>query len=216
VRRHWYKPGFWRWWWSTRSLDAKAPIVIAAVVLFGAGGYLAVAALPNTGSTSGREVVTMTRIVPGEVRIVTIRKVLYRTIADYATVTQRSRVATVAVRGKPVTTEITRNATVVTPPVTVNRRRLVTHVITHQQTVTVRQTVNAGGRTVTNESIVTQPVTQVSTTVFTSIVPVTTTVSVTTALPGSTVTRTVTVTTPGPTTTVVVFPSMTVTFPFGG
>ena len=192
MRHHWYKPSYWRWWWRTRSIDAKALILICAFVLFAVGGYLAVGALPNSGLASGSEVVTTTEIVRGKVRIVTISRVVtangrtrtigkpvYRTIAGHvetlpartalSTVTQRPGVVTVAVRGKPVTTEITRNSTVVTP-VTVSQRQLVTtqrivsHLVTQQQTVTTQQTLTAGGRTVTTESTVTQPVTQVSTT----------------------------------------------------
>src|SRR5262249_40392240 len=187
VRHHWYRPGFWRWWWSTQSMDAKALTVSCAVALFGAGGYFAVDALPNTGWTSGREVVTMTEIVRG--------KVVYRTIAgrvetlrsrtNYATVTQPSGIVTVAARGKPATTESVTGAargkparteivtvaargkpatteivtvaargkpatTEITRTVTVDQRQLVRHLVTHQQTVTVQQTVTAGGRMVTN------------------------------------------------------------------
>jgi len=215
VRRHWYKPSFWFWWWTTRSRGAKAPVVIGAVALFGVGGYLAVDALPGKGWTSSRDVVTMTRIVRGEV--------VYRTVAGrietlparttYVTVTRRSGVVTVTTRGEPVTTEITRT-------VTVNQRHLVTHLVVRRQTVTIQQTVTAGGRMVTSRSTVTQPVTQVfttaSTVAVTTVVPVTSTVSVTTTLPGSTVTRTVTVSTPGPTSTVVVLPTMTITLALGG
>ena len=248
MRRHWYKPAYWRWrweesyWgrrWSLVPVESKVGILLFLACLGALGGYaaatflpngrgavaevlttsqvtrvrvhLAGGALPNSGLASGRDVVTTTR---------TIGKVVYRAIAkrvetlpartNYATVTQRSGVVTVAIRGKPVTTEITRT-------VTVNQRQLVTHLVTHQQTVTIQQTVTAGGRMVTNESTVTQPVTQVVlTSASTTTVPVTTTVSVTATLPASTVTRTVTVTTPGPTTTVLAFPTMTVTFPLGG
>jgi hypothetical protein len=243
VRHHWYKPSYWRWWWRNRSIDAKALILICAFAVLAGGGYLAVAALPDGGLASASEVLT-TEIVRGKVRIVTISRVVtangrtrtigkpvYRTVAGqvetlpartaYATVTQRSGVVTVSVRGKPVTTEITRNSTVVTP-VTVSQRQLVTtqkivaHLVTQQQTVTTQQTLTGGGRTVTTESTVTEPITRISTTTSTVVVtttvpvtttvslattvPVTTTVSVTTTLPGATITRTVTVATPGATT----------------
>src|SRR5690348_1408811 len=104
-------------------------MLIWAFGLLAGGGYVAVAALPNGGLASARGVVTTTEIVRGKVRVVTISRVVgkpvYRTVAGhvetlpartaYATVTQPPGVVTVSVRGKPVTTEITRNSTVATP-----------------------------------------------------------------------------------------------------
>jgi hypothetical protein len=103
-REHWYKPSFWRWWWSTRA-DTGAKVVVAtalfAVVL--AGGWFAADSL-TAASASGASteayvfestlVKTVTvrekgrlvrKVVPVVRRVVLRPRTAYATLTDVAT-----------------------------------------------------------------------------------------------------------------------------------
>jgi len=50
--RHWYKPDFWRWWWTTgvqhetKTFVRAAAVTLAAITL-GIVGYLSATRMPD-------------------------------------------------------------------------------------------------------------------------------------------------------------------------
>jgi hypothetical protein len=211
VRRHWYKPGFWRWWWMYEASDSArvgAPLVLAVALI--AGGFAAAYVLSGRAATEE----LMTRTVVQKVRVVrvtTTRDGGSRTAAGLVANTHRGTVAgstvfrtitspggetTITVGGPVVTTEVTRDSAAARHVLTVGR------VVTDRRTVTREQTVTASGGAVRRATTVTQP----TTVLVTTTVPRTTTVFRASApSPAAPVTTTVVrTTTAAPVTTTVV------------
>jgi hypothetical protein len=149
VRKHWYKPRFWAWWWQTRAPEGvRVGFVLSACVLGGGAGYLV------AGRLSAARAATITTLHLQTVRV-TVRGV---TVERTLTVREKGRlirttvpvVHSIVTPGKTdyVTTTstiyLTRNVTVpVTTTVTVSGRsqtvvqtQLVPTVVTHTNVVT--------------------------------------------------------------------------------
>jgi hypothetical protein len=160
IKKHWYKPRFWGWWWQHRAPDRfRVGLALGVCVAAGGAGYLA------SGRLAPAHAATITTVGVRTVRVVDVHTVKVTvtgvTVRRTLTVREKGRVVPVVhkVVGAPSTTYLTttntiyltRNVTVpVTNTVTVTGRsqtvvqtRLVPTVVTHTNVVThqVTQTV---------------------------------------------------------------------------
>ena len=130
--RHWYKPDFWRWWWTTGARqETKAVLFTGGALALGIVGYVSATGMAGAETAVFTEqVVTVTRTtqVKGKPRVV--REVITRTLpaeTQMRTIRQNGRTITVAVPGETITRTTT---TTIAGPV---RRS----VVTKNRTVTV-------------------------------------------------------------------------------
>ena len=133
--RHWYKPDFWRWWWTIGARDettayVKAVVVTVAAIALGIGGYLSATGMTNDEkAVFTQQVVTVTRttLVKGTPRIV--REVITTRLpaeTQMRTIRRNGRTTTVAAPGETITRTTT---TKITGPVrksVVTKNRMVT------------------------------------------------------------------------------------------
>lgn len=75
MRQHWYKPGFWLWWWRNRvPIEAKATLAVFAVLALGLGGYMSAGKLTEGETVVFTEritTVTRTVLVKGKPKVIT-------------------------------------------------------------------------------------------------------------------------------------------------
>jgi hypothetical protein len=205
--RHWYKPDFWRWWWTTGARqETKAVLFTGGALALGIVGYLSATGMSdNEQVVFTEQVVTVTRttLVKGKPRVV--REVITTRLpaeTQMRTIRRNGRTITVAAPGETVTRTTT---TTMAGPVrksVVTKNRMVTVPRDRLVRVTLPGATQPGTTVEGPEQVVTAPGETQTQTV--------TGPTRTVTAPAQTVTNTQTVT--GPTTTVT-GPTTTVTGP---
>jgi hypothetical protein len=200
MRQHWYKPGFWAWWWRHRlPTEVQASIVILALAGMTLAGFLSAGSLiepeEDVVYTERKVTVTSTVIVNGKPRLV--REV--RTVR----VPGKRQMITVQRDGQTIT--VRAPATTLTTVTTLPGKK---SIVVKNRTITVpgkERVVTLPGRTLPGTTIV-GPERVVTTTGPGSTI----------TAPGETIERNVTQTVTGPTVTqtqTVTGPTQTVTGP---
>src|SRR5579863_7450545 len=91
MRRNWYRPGFWVWWWDHRAPNGARLIVasaVAIVILF--GGYKTASFMTAANGATGSGYVTTVRVVKTILRPELVRRVI--TVSRVVTVHEKGRV----------------------------------------------------------------------------------------------------------------------------
>jgi hypothetical protein len=132
MKKHWYKPGFWTWWWEHRAPDRlRIALAVGVCVVAGVAGYLVAG-----------------RLAPAHARTVTSVKVHTAVVVHTLTVTVTGatvrRTLTVREPGPVVRRTVPVVHRVVVPP----KIAYVTNTVflTHNVTVPVTKTVTVSGR----------------------------------------------------------------------